>query len=286
MATILAAWTAVMIGQTEIPRGSAKLDVSAGAVQLEVFTYKPESYKAGPMILVFHGVLRNADEYRDHARKMGDRCGALIVAPKFDAERFPNTKYQQGGVVSEGRVTPREAWTWHLISQVAAEIRKREQRPDLPYYLIGHSGGGQFLVRMAGFVPTAAERIVAANPGTHLFPRRDLDYPYGFGGLTESTSSDEVLKRYLAQPLTIYLGTEDTIQDEYFEKSEAANRQGNSRYQRGRNSFREARELAQRKGWNCAWRLVEAPGVGHDHEAMFNHAQCDIALFGRDANAE
>jgi poly(3-hydroxybutyrate) depolymerase len=279
---LLTAWltaSALLIG-AGLPDGTGKVELEVAGTRLEVFTYKPAGYKAGPLILVFHGVLRNADEYRDHARKMGDRLGAIIVAPRFDATQFPTAKYQLGGLLRDGKVVPQDEWTWSLIPKLADELRRREERPDLPYYLIGHSGGGQFLVRMAGFVPTGARRVVAANPGSHLFPTREMDYPYGFGSLPEELNSDAGLRRYLAQPLTIYLGTADTQQDRYFDRSERANRQGGSRYERGQNAFREAEQLAKKKGWTFNWRLVTAADVGHDHEAMFNHPACDQALFG------
>lgn len=72
------------------------------------------------MMMVFHGVLGNADEYRDHCRGMGDRFGALIIAPKFDAERFPSRRYQFGGILNaEGKAAPREEWTYAFIPALA-----------------------------------------------------------------------------------------------------------------------------------------------------------------------
>lgn len=257
------------------------MEVEIGSARLELFTYKPANYNHGPLIVVFHGVLRNAEEYRDHAKGMADRFGALIVAPRFDSQQFPSAKYQRGGLLENGQLAPREDWSWSLIPKLVEHVRRQEGRPDLPYYLIGHSGGGQFLVRMAGFVPAGAGRTVAANPGTHLWPSRDMPYPFGFGKLPEEVNGDEALRRYLAQPLTLYLGTADTEQDKYFDKSELANKQGASRYERGRNVFRAAEELATKNGWTFGWRLVEAPDVGHDHEKMFDHPRCAEALFGK-----
>lgn len=279
----LAVLAACVVGEAQIPTGSSKLEVDAGGTSIELFTYKPAEYRDGPMIMVFHGVLRNADAYRDHAAKMGDRTGALIVAPRFDEKRFPTAKYQQGGLLVDGKAAPPAEWTWSRIPEIAAEVRRIEKRDDMPYYLIGHSGGGQFLARLAGFVESDATRIVAANPGTHLFASREQRYPYGFGGLPEELNGDESLKRYLSQPLTIYLGTKDTVRDEHFDDSPAGDRQGKSRYERGRNAFQAGEILAKEKGWNFNWRLVEADDVGHDHEDMFNHAQCDAALFGERA---
>src|SRR5262249_38690497 len=130
------------------------------------------------------------------------------------------------------------------------------------------------------FVDTEAVRVIAANPGSDLFPSADLPYPYGFGTLPEELSDDRALRRYLAQPLTLYLGTADTVADKNFDQSEQAKRQGASRYERGRNACHMAETLAREKGWKFNWRLVEAPDVAHNARAMFHHPRCETALFG------
>src|SRR5206468_4037211 len=85
-------------------------------------------------------------------------------------------------------------------------------------------------------------------------------------------SSDEALRRHLAQPLTIYLGTGDVIQDANFPRGAEAMKQGDSRYRRGQNAFKAGQELAKQKGWPFHSTLVEAPAVPHDGPKMF--AQC------------
>ncbi len=224
---------------------------------------------------------RNADDYRDNAIKLADRIGALVAAPLFDSDRFPSRMYQRGGLVTkEGKALPKSQWTWTYVPKLADRIRKLAGRPDMPYYLIGHSGGGQFLERLAGFVATGAQRIVAANPGSYVFPSADMAYPYGFGGLPGELAGDEGLKKYLAQPLTIYLGTADNKSDENLDESEQANAQGKTRFERGQNTFRAAEKLAKAKGWAFNWRLTQADGIGHDAKLMFSNAACDTALFG------
>lgn len=265
---------------TTIPAGIGKSEIQVGGHALELFTYRPKEYKDGPLIVVFHGMLRNADTYRDNAIGMGDRHGALIVAPAFDQKRFPNEAYQSGGLLKKGELQPRDQWTWSLVPKLVDEIRKREGKPKMPYYLIGHSAGGQFLCRLTGFVPTAAERIVVANPGGHLFPSEDFPFPYGFGKLPKELNGDDALKRYLAQPMTIYVGSADKLKDN-LPQGEIANKQGPDRYTRGKNCFKVAQELARDRGWAFNWRIVEAPDIGHDAKAMFNHANCKDALFGK-----
>jgi hypothetical protein len=178
----------------------------------------------------------------------------------------------------KGKLMPPEQWTVNLVPQLIAEIRRREGRKDGPVFLLGHSGGAQFLVRLSAFVDTDAVRIVAANPGSHLFPTAELPYPYGFGTLPSQLANEAVLKRYLAQPLTLYLGTGDIIQDEDFDDSTTAMKQGENRYQRGLNNFKVAESLAKQRGWPFNWRLVEAPGVAHSAGKMFAHPQCRVAL--------
>jgi len=268
---------------TPIPPGSDQREFDLGGTRLEVFTYKPQNYQDGPLLLVFHGVLRNADAYRDNAIELADRIGAVVAAPRFDLERFSNLQYQQGGLFTKsGEVVNADQWTWNFVPKLAAEIRRAEGRPELPYYLIGHSGGGQFLIRFAGFMPTEAKRIVVANAGTHLFPTTDAEYPLGFGKVPEKLRDAAALRRYLAQPLTIYLGTNDTEQDEHLDVSEEAKRQGSCRYERGRNNFQAAEELARQHGWEFRWKLVEAPGIEHDSKKMFGHPNCVKALFATD----
>lgn len=261
-----------------LPAGKSMIEVRFAEVPLKLFLYKPAAFRDGPLLMVFHGVLRNADEYRDHAVPMGDRFGALIVAPLFDEKTFPLEKYQFGGIVAEGQATPPAERTGEYVNRIAKELRRREGRADMPYALIGHSGGGQFLVRLAAFVPTEATRIVAANPGTHTFPTLTANFPYGFGGLPTELQTDAVLKAYLAQPLTIYLGSKDTERDEHLDTKPPADAQGRVRFERGQNAFAAAQKLAKERNWPFGWKLVIAEDVEHDHEQMFNHEACAQAL--------
>ncbi len=268
-----------------IPAGKSRLDVDVLGKELELYCYKPANYAGSRLIVVMHGVNRNADEYRDHACEMADRFEAMVVAPKFDTMRFPSIKYNRGGILTEDKqAVPEKDWTYQYIPALVDSIRKRESNAKLKFWIIGHSAGGQFVARMSAFLDIGAERMVASNPGSHLFPTRELPFGYGFGELPESLSDDQRIRSYLAAPLTIYLGTEDDHPDEYFDDSAEAMLQGDGRFQRGKRCFELAQQLAKSKGWPFNWRIVEAEGVGHDHKAMFNHPQCESALFGQVEN--
>lgn len=283
-ATALTCLLALCLGSADgaaapLPVGKSQTTFELKGLPIEVFTYRPAHFSAGPLLVVMHGITRNADDYRDHAVVLAERFGMLVVAPRFDLARFPTDAYQRGGVMGSGGARPQSEWTYSYIPQLVAEVRRREERADMPYYLIGHSAGGQFLARMSGFLPGEPRRIVAANPGAHLFPTRDLPFPYGFGGLPEELSNDAAIQRYLAVPLTLFLGTADTG-DHNLDTKPGAMQQGPTRIERGRACFRLAMEVARRNGWSCNWRLVEAEGIAHDATGMFAHAQAGAALFG------
>lgn len=261
--------------------GPSALQIDLG-VPVTLYTYRPANYTDGPIILVFHGVNRNAEDYRNNAIAMAERFGAIVVAPEFDKKRFPSEAYQRGGITRSGRVQPPQKWTYAMIPQIAAAVRANLGRPDLPYYCIGHSAGGQFVARMAALTGAlGAERLVSVNPGSHLFPTRDAEFGYGFGGLPDNLSNDAAIRRYLAVPLTIYLGTGDTKQDDPdLDRSEAAMKQGRFRYERGLACFAAAKQLAEERGWVFNWQLVETEGIGHNSKRMFSATEAQQALFG------
>ena len=55
--------------------------------------------------------------------------------------------------MTEDGVAPRDEWTVDMVPELVSWARRREGRLDAPYYLFGHSAGGQFLSRVAAFAP-------------------------------------------------------------------------------------------------------------------------------------
>lgn len=277
------------LGRAEpLPTGIDKRTFDVDGTPIAAYTYKPANYAGGPLLLSLHGTNRNADGYVDYTKPLADRLGMLVVAPEFDHERFPVWRYQNGGIArpADGKhtgaieVNPESQWTGRVLLRIIEAVAADEGRPELPYYLIGHSAGGQALSRLAAFVSNKAHRIVIANPSTHVWPARDAGFPYGFGGLPDSLASDDAIRRYLAQPVVLLLGTADVKRDRHLLVTEGAMKQGSNRYERGINVFHAARGLAQEKGWKFNWQLVEVPGVGHSARRMYASPQATGALYG------
>jgi pimeloyl-ACP methyl ester carboxylesterase len=258
-----------------IPPGDTELTADLGPIQMTVFTHRPKCEQPS-LLLVFHGLERNAADYRNRARRLGDRLCAIIVAPLFDAKRFPSWRYQRGGLAEGRDIKPASEWTGGLVIALADWAQKQEGRA-MPYSLLGHSAGGQFLSRVAAFVPTAARRIVIVNPSTYVFPTLDVAAPYGLGRVYRGAEAEAALRRYLATPVTIFLGEEDTG-DENRTDNRQARAQGETRYDRGRNAFAAGQKAAQMRRVPFNWRLVVQPGAGHSARDMFGSPQALKAL--------
>jgi dienelactone hydrolase len=274
MALLSCLLAAAPVAAEPIPIGNGRQTIDVGGTRLTLFTYRPACPDPS-LLLVFHGIARNAADYRDYARALADRDCLLVVAPLFDKRAFPQG-YQRGGIVRDGVVRKPGDWTGRLALALVDWVRRQEGRP-LAYSLLAHSAGAQFLERLAAFVPTEAKRIVVANPGSYVFPSLAIAAPYGLGKVYAGADGEAELKRYLAQPLTIYLGEGDIREDDRDDSPDAL-AQGASRHQRGVNAFKAGKTLAQARGWPFNWRLVELPGVGHSAKKMFAAPQASAAL--------
>lgn len=266
-----------------IPEGEGSTTVTvSGDLTMTVFTYKPQDYHGAGMLVVLHGLTRDAENYRGYAEALADRHKLLVIAPLFDKEHFPGKSYNMGGVRVKDELAPQAEWAYSRLGEVIKEVRIREGNAELPYTMVGHSAGGQFVMRYAALMPAGAVRLVAMNPGTDLFPRTDWEFGYGFGGLPAEFQNDAALQRYLAAPLTLYLGQNDiNPQHPELDKSAAAELQGAFRLERGRACFDFAKKLAEERGWKFNWRKVEAPGVAHFAKKMLDAKEAEEALFGK-----
>jgi hypothetical protein len=266
-------------GSDPFPNGRSLSEVDIDGTTLQLYTYKASNYTGDGFILLLHGASRAAEAYRDNAAGMAERFGTMVVVPLFDLERFPGRLYQFGGVFHEdGSFAEPEEQTYAYIPKLVSHIRSREANPALPYEILGFSAGAQFVSRMMAFRDSDAERLIVMSPGSVIFPTRDLEFGLGFGGLPEAYNSDERLRRYLALPITVAVGSHDTELAQL--PTGDAYAQGVHRYSRALHWFTYAMDLAYEKKWDFNWRLVIMDGPGHSPPQMFNHPQIGDALYG------
>ena len=267
-------------GPGALPEGKGEVTIGEGERAIQVYTYKPKGFSSGPIFFVFHGAKRNAEDYRNWSISLAEKHHAVVAAPFFGQDRFLGHLYSWGGILTkDGKPRERKNWSFPMATEVIQSILEREGDPKRDHYLIGHSGGSQFLTRYVAMEPVQAKRVVAANAGTYPFPRLDWDWGYGFGKLPGDLPKEDRFKKMVETPMTIYLGLADTVPSgENFDASAEANRQGKVRLERGRNFFEYGQKLAKEKGWKFNWTKVEVPNVGHDANLMINDLAMEEAL--------
>lgn len=261
------------------------------------------------VVVVVHGTGRNAQEYFGSIAVPADeRPRTAVVAPWFQTDEDDpedddaywtngdDTSWKIGG----GAIEPDGLSSFEVADDLLRALGDKAGFPNLTRItLVGHSAGGQFVQRYAAGGRAPAEllgvdiRFVAANPSSYLYlsPERPVDedlpdscpgydeYKYGLQDLNDylgAVTADRIREQYIGRRVTYLLGEEDVEQGGSLDTSCAARAQGEHRLERGRAYFStiEARFPA------APHTELLVPGVGHDHEEMFNSAQGVDAIFG------
>jgi alpha-beta hydrolase superfamily lysophospholipase len=246
-----------------------------------MWTYRPAAAgPRAPVVMVCHGVNRDADRYFAEWAGLAQARGFCLIAPEFDRAGFPGADgYNQGGIYPQGSraaVRPRALWTFSVLDRLFEAWRRREGGRTARYQLFGHSAGSQFVHRaVLASPPRRADRIVAANAGFYTFPTLERPWPFG---LKDSPFGEADLRRWLAQPMTVLLGTADNDpQHRSLNRDPPALEQGPHRLARGEAFFEAGRAEAARRGWTFAWTRSYAPGIDHNNARMAPFA-ADILL--------
>lgn len=268
----------------EIPLGKADLvfvDERGNADKpMHVWTYRPATFTVdSPIVMVMHGKLRNAKDYREPWIPLAEKHHCLVVAPEFSEQYYPHSQgYNYGNIATrDGRPIEESKWAFTAVEHLFDHLLKSTGSRRASYYMFGHSAGSQFVHRMVFLKPSARiARAVAANAGSYTMPRDDIRYPFGLGGtkLTEAS-----LAKAFGVPLVVLLGEEDTDpNDELLPRDRDAKTQGEHRFARGQTFFHAAQAAAKKLQTRFAWKLATVPGVGHDNALMAPAAAA--ALFG------
>lgn len=264
------------------PRGQFTFTGWAGP-SLRVWYQLPDAVTPDtPVVVVMHGVNRDADRYRDEWAALAQQYRFIVIVPEFDAARFPGSLGYNTGFFTEadGTPRPRETWSFAAIEPLFDDVRQRFGTQVPRYTIYGHSAGAQFVHRYVMFMPEARIALaIAANAGWYTMPDPAQAFPYGLG----DTSLDaQTLKAALGKPLLILLGTADTdTTDPDLRTTPEANRQGPHRYARGQTFYAQGREVAARMGAPFGWTIERVPGVGHKNGLMAKVAAQRIGARGQ-----
>jgi pimeloyl-ACP methyl ester carboxylesterase len=263
---------------TAIPAGKSSFvftDAKGHAERpVPVYTYRPAACDAKcPMVFSIHGVSRGAANYRDYWEQAADRYNLVIVAPEFSKKDWSG--YNDFDVRSE---PDREKWAFSVIEHLFDEVGEGRK----VYTIFGHSAGGQFVHRMAFYLPASrAGTMAAANPGWYAMPewRKDKGadpFPYS---LVDTGIGESEVRQALRRHFFLLLGDKDTDPaHKDLRRTREAMKQGATRLERGENYFKAVTTTAAGLGETLAWQLREVPGVAHQGGPMSRYAA--DAIFG------
>jgi len=250
--------------------GVVVLPVGPDGAPMWVWYYRPAGLRSDSRVLfTLHGVLRNADLYRDACIPLAQEYRFLLLVPEFSRALFPtNPSYNFGNLDAEdGSPIPESRSSFGVIDRVFDELRGQTPIERESYSIFGHSAGAQFVHRfLTHRQPQRIEDAVSANAGSYMLPLALEEYPFGVKG---RGITDVQLRSLFAQRHMICLGELDNDPDaSHLPKDAAAERQGPHRLARGHHYFETAKAEANRLGCPFNWSLTTVPGVGHEGGKM------------------
>jgi poly(3-hydroxybutyrate) depolymerase len=237
---------------------------------INVFVTRPPGIGPDrPVVIVMHGMRRNADEYRDQWHDLAVKHDFLLIVPGFSSENFPGSRgYNLGNTFGiAGSPVDRGLWSFSAIEKIFDDVLRRYEMNAGQYAIYGHSAGSQFVHRFLMHVPDArVSSAVAANAGWYTLPDFSVDYPVGLKGSAVVT---ENLASFFRTSLTILLGDQDTdADDDSLRRNDEVNVQGPHRLARGHYFFTSGSRVANSMGLLFAWKLAEVAGADHDNRLM------------------
>ncbi len=222
----------------------------------EYLVYVPRGAgERAPLLVTIHGTSRNAEQ---HARLLSAYCdihGAMLLAPVFSAEQFPD--YQRLG--RQGRGRRADLALNAVVAECAAATGASAER----FLLFGYSGGAQFAHRYLMAHPHRVEAAVIAGCGWYTFPDPTRRFPFGTRMSRKLPEVHFDAEGFLSVPVTVMIGAEDDERDAARRHDRLDREQGASRIERARNwvaamqAAAEARQLPSRVAFE------EIAGCGH-----------------------
>lgn len=246
---------------------------------LRVFYHVPDGVNQfGPILMVFHGGNRDAEESRDELIDQSDREGIIVIVPEFSTTYFPGgDAYNLGSVFDDGdnpssaSLNPESEWTFSYVEPLFDKVKALTLNNNERYLAFGFSAGAQFLHRFLLFKPDArVERSVAAAAGWYTMPDTQIDFPYG---VQEAPIDQLDLNTFFARELVVLVGeNDDDPNAPSLRRNTQADQQGDNRFDRGAYFVDQSRMIANASSLPFDWRFQNLPGVGHNFQALANYA--------------
>ncbi|MFQ5774700.1 MAG: hypothetical protein ACE5GS_09300 [Kiloniellaceae bacterium] len=247
--------------ETKPDRGRLLRRTVDGGGQHAYYLYRPAKPAGRPKILVLiHGVSRNAREHMKVFQPYAERDGVTLVAPLFDEDHFRG--YQRLGLNPRAERGNRADLSLHRILE---EIGAPAGMPAGRFHLFGHSGGAQFAHRYAMAYPEHVIRYAISAAGWYTMPDLAVAYPHGMRVGKKAPGLRLDIERFLRIPACVLVGANDVERDATFKKSAFLDAtQGRTRIERAERWVGAMTTAARWRGLDTPFALHVLPRAGHD----------------------
>lgn len=258
------------------------------------YAYVPVTLPAEPEILVVvHGTPprdmtaeEDAELYASNWIDFAEEQGHILIAPAFNQEDFSSRRgdhAMSGYRGLFGREIGADEWVLRLVSAHQAAFGSAGG----PFYLYGHSAGGQFTARFLVSHPESLKKAVITSAATYPQPDPEVAWPFGMGELHTQIEWDAdtvnqvniVLEeeKWLAAtqvPLTVIVGLEDTAE---LPADLIPGQKGVNRCTIARNWVQDMAVFAEANGLESNFQLGIVPGQGHTMSGLLPYSQEALA---------
>lgn len=255
-------------------RGRAVFRSLAGSPAREYFVHVSRSAdEKSPVVVLVHGITRNAAEHIFRFGPLAEETGAILVAPLFAKE--PYGQYQQLADPKSG--VRADVALLDILKVISTETGASTER----VHLFGFSGGAQFAHRFMMLHPKRVAAVAVTAAGWYTLPSPDLPYPMGIGSSPVAGRSFEP-DAFLRVPRHVLVGGCDLARDESLRVSRKLDLlQGETRLARARTWFDAMEAEGKRHGIQPASSFTLLDGAGHSFtEAAERHGLTE-AVFNK-----
>jgi poly(3-hydroxybutyrate) depolymerase len=257
------------------------------------YTYVPTTALQEPEILVLiHGTPpqndtaeANAHYYATNWIDFAEKNGLVLIAPVFNQEDFSSRlgdHAMSGYRGLFGREIGADDWVLRLVKAHQQTFGMREQ----PFYLYGHSAGGQFTGRFLVTHPEWIKKAVITSAATYPQPDPELAWPFGMGELHADIEWDEATIKHVdvvpdkdkwlaatQRPLTVIVGLNDMGE---LPSALIPGQKGKNRLSIGRNWVQAMALFAETNGLESQLQFELIPGRGHSMSGLMVYSQAAL----------
>lgn len=226
-----------------------------------------------------------AHYYIDNWQDFAESQGFILIAPAFNQEDFSS---RHGEITDSltgyrglfGREIGADEWVLRLAAAFQQEFELEAQ----PFFLYGHSAGGQFVGRFLVTHPDKVKRAVITSAVTYPQPKAEVAWPYGMGELhTEirwedgTTAPVDIVPQTqnwidaTQVPVTVMVGMGDTEP-----QLQRPGQEGTDRILIGRNWVDDMAVFAEANGVRSHIEFEAIPAKGHSMLGLMPFSQATL----------